>query len=78
MIIETFEVECFLGTESVYRMNTVFGFFPADAKARDPEAGMDQIRLSFSFNEKFGDERREALRAATRAFAKAMLREIGL
>ncbi len=28
MIIESFDVECFVGDELVYTMNTVFGFFP--------------------------------------------------
>jgi 3-hydroxymyristoyl/3-hydroxydecanoyl-(acyl carrier protein) dehydratase len=31
MIIESFEVECWLGDELVYEMNTVFGFFPKEA-----------------------------------------------
>ncbi|HWL85858.1 MAG TPA: 1-acyl-sn-glycerol-3-phosphate acyltransferase [Polyangiaceae bacterium] len=31
MIIESFEVECFLGEERIYLMNTVFGFFPKEA-----------------------------------------------
>ncbi len=31
MIIESFEVECFIGQTLVYKMNTVFGFFPAEA-----------------------------------------------
>lgn len=31
MIIESFEVECFLGDTSVYEMKTVFGFFPKEA-----------------------------------------------
>ena len=28
MIIESFDVECFLGDRKVYVMDTVFGFFP--------------------------------------------------
>ncbi len=31
MVIESFEVECFLGERSVYTMDTVFGFFPPEA-----------------------------------------------
>jgi len=31
MIIESFEVDCFIGDKLVYKMNTVFGFFPAEA-----------------------------------------------
>ncbi len=38
MIIEGFEVECWLGDRPVYEMTTVFGFFP-------PEAFEDQVGL---------------------------------
>lgn len=38
MIIEGFDVECFLGDTLVYSMTTVFGFFP-------PEAFEDQVGL---------------------------------
>ena len=31
MVIESFEVECFLGDTKVYVMDTVFGFFPPEA-----------------------------------------------
>nr|QEP18573.1 Pfa3 [synthetic construct]QEP18577.1 Pfa3 [synthetic construct] len=31
MIIESFEVECFVGDTCVYKMKTVFGFFPKEA-----------------------------------------------
>ncbi len=33
MIIESFEVRCFLGDDLVYEMDTVFGFFPREALA---------------------------------------------
>ena len=56
----------------------MFGFFPADAIERDPDAGLDQIRLSFSYNEEFGEERRGAMRRATKAFAHAVRVESGL
>jgi DNA-binding transcriptional MocR family regulator len=56
----------------------MFGFYPRDAIERDPGAGLDQIRLSFSFNESFGDARRADMEAATRAFADAVRRESGL
>jgi acyl transferase domain-containing protein/3-hydroxymyristoyl/3-hydroxydecanoyl-(acyl carrier protein) dehydratase/1-acyl-sn-glycerol-3-phosphate acyltransferase len=39
MVIEAFEVECFLGDRSVYTMTTVFGFFP-------PEAFDNQVGLA--------------------------------
>ena len=38
MVIESFNVECFLGDRSVYTMNTVFGFFPPEAF--DHQVGM--------------------------------------
>ncbi len=41
MLIEGFDVECFLGDRSVYTMQTVFGFFP-------PEAFVDQVGLAVS------------------------------
>jgi DNA-binding transcriptional MocR family regulator len=56
----------------------MFGFLPADAKVRDPDAGLDQIRLSFCFNERLGEGRRQDLRDAVRAFANAMRVECGL
>ncbi len=39
MIIEGFDVECWLGDRIVYRMDTVFGFFP-------PEAFVNQVGLA--------------------------------
>jgi len=56
----------------------MFGFFPADAFERNPNAGFDQIRLSFSYNEGFGEGRRSAIRKAVKAFAHAVRVESGL
>lgn len=56
----------------------MFGFYPQDAKDRDPEAGLDQIRLSFSFNESIGEARRQDMRDAVRAFANAVRVETSL
>lgn len=56
----------------------MFGFYPADAKQRDPNAGLDQLRLSFCFNEKRGEGRRQDLRDAVRAFCDAVRAECGL
>jgi 2-aminoadipate transaminase len=56
----------------------MYGFFPEDAKERDPEAGLDQLRLSFSFNERIGEGRRADLAEAVRAFAGAVRAECGL
>ena len=54
MIIESFEVECFLDGELIYEMNTVFGFFPAEALAN--QVGLpisDQDRERFAFADDF-------------------------
>lgn len=51
MVIEAFDVECFLGDRSVYTMTTVFGFFP-------PEAFDHQVGLAV------GDEHRLQLELA--------------
>lgn len=65
---------------SEYGVVTVpmFGFFPADARERNPKAGLDQVRLSFCFNEKQGEGRRQDMREAVEAFADAALKESGL
>ncbi len=51
MIIESFEVECFVGDTLVYDMKTVFGFFPAEALAAQkglpiPEADKEAFSQS--------------------------------
>jgi len=56
----------------------MFGFVPDDAKERDPDAGLDQVRLSFSFNERIGDGRRQDMREAVQAFAAAVREVCGL
>ncbi len=56
----------------------MFGFYPEDAKERDPLAGLDQLRLSFSYNERTGDGRRQDMLDAVRAFAHAARIESGL
>ena len=50
----------------------MYDFYPADAKERDPHAGLDQLRLSFCFSESVGDERRRDLTAAVGAFCSAV------
>ncbi|AUX42373.1 polyketide synthase [Sorangium cellulosum] len=48
MIIESFEVECSVGETAVYRMNTVFGFFPRESFANQaglPAAAEDLARI---------------------------------
>jgi len=56
----------------------MFGFYPRDAKERNPDSGLDELRLSFSYNEGIGQTRREQLEAAVRAFANAVRVECGL
>ncbi len=55
----------------------MFGFYPADARERDPQAGLDQVRLSFSFNEGRGQERRRLMTEAVAAFCHAIRKETG-
>ena len=55
----------------------MFGFYPEDAKQRNPDVGLDQIRLSFSFNEHVGQARRAAMAKAVKAFANAIRIETG-
>ncbi len=56
----------------------MFGFYPEDARKRDPEVGFNQLRLSFSYNEKTGEGRRNDMLEAVRAFAHAVRIESGL
>jgi DNA-binding transcriptional MocR family regulator len=56
----------------------MFGFYPNDAKQRDPAIGLNQLRLSFSYNETIGQERRDDLTQAVYAFANAMRLECNL
>jgi DNA-binding transcriptional MocR family regulator len=56
----------------------MYDFYPADAKGRNPEAGLNQLRLSFCFNESLGEARRRDLREAVRAFCTAALSVSGL
>jgi len=56
----------------------MFGFYPDDARERDPDVGLDQLRLSFSYSECVGDERRAEMRDAVHAFCRAIRAECGL
>ena len=56
----------------------MYDFYPADAKDRDPNAGLDQLRLSFCFSESVGDERRRDLTEAVEAFCVAALAVSGI
>lgn len=49
----------------------MYDFYPADARQRDPNAGLSELRLSFCFSESTGDQRRADLTAAVAAFCGA-------
>lgn len=49
----------------------MYDFYPADARARDPDVGFDQLRLSFCFSESQGELRRRDLAEAVAAFCRA-------
>ncbi len=56
----------------------MYDFYPADARQRNPRAGLDQLRLSFCFSESTGAQRRADLREAVAAFAHAARVESGI
>jgi DNA-binding transcriptional MocR family regulator len=56
----------------------MFGFYSSDARQRDPEVGLDQIRLSFSYSTGVGQARVDELEAAVRAFGGAVRAIYGL
>ncbi len=56
----------------------MYDFYPDDARERDADAGLDQLRLSFCFSESTGDQRRADLTAAVTAFCVAAKAAVGL
>ena len=56
----------------------MYDFYPADARKRDPRAGLDQLRLSFCFSESVGAQRKADLHEAVVAFARAARAESGI
>ena len=56
----------------------MYDFYPPDARARNPAAGYDQLRISFCFSESTGDERRRDLTEAVQAFCVAVKALTGL
>lgn len=56
----------------------MYDFYPQDAKQRDAQAGLNQLRLSFCFSESAGEARRRDLRDAVRAFTVAARNAVGL
>ena len=49
----------------------MYDFYPRDARERNPNAGLDQLRLSFCFTESVGEQRRSDLSQAVQAFCAA-------
>jgi (S)-3,5-dihydroxyphenylglycine transaminase len=56
----------------------MYDFYPNDAKERDPNAGLNQLRLSFCFSESTGDARRRDLTEAVEAFCGAAKTLVGI
>jgi DNA-binding transcriptional MocR family regulator len=56
----------------------MFGFYSADARARDPGVGLDQIRLSFCYSPSIGAARVREITAAVEAFGRAVRSLCGL
>jgi DNA-binding transcriptional MocR family regulator len=56
----------------------MYDFYPLDARERDPGAGLNELRLSFCFSESTGEQRRQDLKEAVRAFGRAALAVSGL
>jgi len=56
----------------------MYDFYPRDARERNPNAGYDQLRLSFCFSESTGEQRRRDLAQAVEAFCVAVRAEEGL
>ncbi|MCB1684617.1 MAG: PLP-dependent aminotransferase family protein [Pseudomonadales bacterium] len=56
----------------------MYDFYPPDARARDPDAGYDQLRLSFCFSESSGAQRRRDLEEAVATFCAAARKICGL
>ncbi|MGI9325592.1 MAG: pyridoxal phosphate-dependent aminotransferase [Pseudomonadales bacterium] len=56
----------------------MYDFYPDDARERDPNAGLNQLRLSFCFNESVGEGRRRDLTEAVDAFCAAIRQEAGI
>jgi (S)-3,5-dihydroxyphenylglycine transaminase len=56
----------------------MYDFYPRDARERDPDAGFDQLRLSFCFSESTGAQRRKDLAEAVAAFCTAARAAVGV
>lgn len=56
----------------------MYDFYPRDAKQRNPNAGLNQLRISFCFSESAGEARRRDMQEAVTAFCQAILAMSGL
>ena len=56
----------------------MYDFYPPDARERNPDAGFDQLRLSFCFSESTGEQRRKDLSEAVAAFCNAVKQIAGI
>jgi DNA-binding transcriptional MocR family regulator len=56
----------------------MYDFYPPDARARNANAGYDQLRISFCFSESRGDQRRKDLTEAVETFCRAVKAVSGL
>ena len=56
----------------------MYDFYPEDARQRDPNAGLAELRLSFCFSESYGDQRRLDLKQAVAAFCDAVKEIAGI
>jgi DNA-binding transcriptional MocR family regulator len=56
----------------------MYDFYPRDARQRNPNAGLSELRLSFCFSESIGEQRRRDLREAVAAFGAAARAVAGL
>ncbi len=50
----------------------MYGFYPQDARERDPWVGLDQVRLAFSYSPRMGQGRVSDMEDAVRAFCHAV------
>ena len=56
----------------------MYDFYPHDARQRDANVGLNQLRISFCFSESTGEARRQDMQEAATAFCHAVLKEAGL
>ena len=55
----------------------MYDFYPDDARRRNPKVGLNQLRLSFSFSESRGEDRRDDMAKAVATFCGVALQLVG-